>query len=145
MAEHLDSNPDFPQLTGDEFWCNYASQTSAVMCLATGSWSIDSRPRLPGPFTTRLWWQIGVESPEDSEPRRVFVWSHLGPFCSACKHHVWWTLSRRAHQWSEITQAMKKQNNSWRYSTIIGKCFLDMISALWLWMWQPGIIIVAQL
>lgn len=39
---------------------------------------------------------------EDSGPDRLSVWSHLGPFCSVCKQHTWWILSRGGGQCSEI-------------------------------------------
>lgn len=59
--EHSDSNPDFPMLRGDESsWYNYAGQTCSVMCLVSGSWSIDSRPSLPGTFIIIHWCHIRV-------------------------------------------------------------------------------------
>lgn len=47
----------------------------------------------------------------DSGPERVFVWSHLGSFCSG---ELVNSLTGRT-QGSKIIQAMKKQNHSWRY------------------------------
>lgn len=41
-------------------WYNWAGLTCAVMCSVSGSWSIDSRPSLPGAFIIIHWCHIRV-------------------------------------------------------------------------------------